>query len=78
MIGSVVLAILLYYTPYFWISLALYSVLFMAINIASFKAMENAIDDKTGLGVAMFSGLAGIFIIVFAIIARAIVFVFGA
>ena len=77
MIGSVVLGILLYYTPYFWSSLALYSILFMVLNIASFKAMENAIDDKTGLGVTMFSGLAGIFIIVFALILRGIVFIFS-
>ncbi len=78
MIGSVILGILLNYTPYFWISLILCSILFIAINIVSFKAMEHSINDKTGLGVTMFSGLVGIFIIVFSIILRGFVTYFSA
>ena len=73
MIGSVILGILLYYTPYFWFSLVLYGLLFIAINIVSFKALEQSIDDKTGLGVTMFSGLVGIFIIFISIIVRGFV-----
>ena len=73
MIGSVILGILLYYTPYFWFSLVLYGLFFIAINIVSFKALEQSIDDKTGLGVTMFSGLVGIFIIFISIIVRGFV-----
>jgi hypothetical protein len=77
MVASLLLGVLLYYTPYFWICLILCSILFIAINIVSFKAMEQSIDDKTGLGVTMFSGLVGIFIIVFSIIVRGIVTYFS-
>lgn len=73
MIGSVIIGILLYYTPYFWISVVLYGVLFIIINIVSFKALEQSITDKTGLGVTMFSGLISMYIVVFAIILRALV-----
>lgn len=65
MVGSLILGILLFYTTHFWITLFIYVLVFFLLNFVSFTALEKAIEDKTGLGVTMFSGLVSMYIFFF-------------
>lgn len=65
MIGSLILGILLFYTSYFWSTLFIYVIAFFLMNFVSFSALEKALEDKTGLGVTMFSGLISMYIFFF-------------
>lgn len=68
MIGSLSLGILLFYTAHFWITLILYIIVFFLLQMVSFSALEKAIEDKTGLGITMFSGLVSIGVFFFCVI----------
>ena len=76
MIGSAILGVLLFYSPYFWSTFAIYTIVFFLLNISSFNALGQCIDDKTGMGVTMFSGLISMSIFFFSGIVRFINFSF--
>ncbi|VXB98179.1 conserved membrane hypothetical protein [Flavobacterium sp. 9AF] len=76
MLCAVVLGVLLFYTTYLWITFALYFVILILVNMASFKVLAEALEDKTGLGVAMFSGLVSSYIFVFCFLVKLIVDLF--
>lgn len=61
-IGSLALGALLFYTSFFWITLAIYILVFFALHLVSFKALGAAVKDKTSMGVTMVSGLIGMYI----------------
>ncbi|WP_130735830.1 hypothetical protein [Flavobacterium sp. J27] len=73
MICSLFLGVLLFYTSFFWITLGIYLVIFILVTIFSFKALAEALTDKTGMGVTMFSGLVSMYILTFCIILKFIV-----
>lgn len=76
MIGSILLGILLFYTSHFWITLAIYTLVFIVFNLFSFSALDATIEDKSGLGVTMFSGLISLYAFFFCALLRFIISLF--
>ncbi|MFN8415717.1 MAG: hypothetical protein U0U66_05245 [Cytophagaceae bacterium] len=60
-IATIVLLVLVFYTDSFWWALLINVVTLLGIQIVGFMAMENALEDKTGIGVTMFSGFLAIY-----------------
>ena len=75
-IATIVLLVLVFYTDSFWWALLLNVVTLLAIQILGFMAMENAIEDKTGLGVTMFSGFLAIYGIGIVVVVKLILYLF--
>lgn len=70
MLSAIVLGILLFYTTFFWATFTLYFLILILVNLTSFKVLAEALEDKTALGVTMFSGLVSIYIFIFCFIVK--------
>jgi hypothetical protein len=70
---TIILLVLIFYTNSFWWALLLYVVTIFIIQIVGFVALKKAIEDKTGLGVTMFSGIIPIYGIAGVLIVKLII-----
>ena len=76
MLSAIVFGILLFYTTFFWTTFVLYFLILILVNITSFKVLAEALEDKTALGITMFSGLVSIYIFIFCFIVKLIIDLF--
>lgn len=76
MLSAIILGILLFYTTFFWITFTLYFLILILVNLTSFKLLAEALEDKTALGVTMFSGLVSMYIFVFCFLVKLIIDLF--
>lgn len=76
MLSAIFFGILLFYTTFFWTTFVLYFLILILVNITSFKVLAEALEDKTALGVTMFSGLVSIYIFIFCFIVKLIIDLF--
>lgn len=60
-VATVILLVLVFYTDSFWWGLLVNVVTLFAIQIIGVIALENTLEDKTGLGVSMFSGFLALY-----------------
>ena len=70
---SVILCGIVFYSDHFWTSLLIYAITLSGINLLSFPALKGSIEDKSGMGVMMFSMMAGMYLVFGCIMVKGII-----